>query len=73
MKRSFVLLFCFALALACGKTLFAQNANDAIAARAKKIHFSSLVLDTHIDVTPKLQSDWKFDNVIRPVTLICRE
>ncbi|MDX2032587.1 MAG: dipeptidase [Blastocatellia bacterium] len=37
---------------------FAQT--DAIAEKARKIHFSSLVLDTHIDVTPKLQTDWKF-------------
>ncbi len=61
MKRTFALLVCFAVALFCGKSLFAQNANDVISSRAKKIHFSSLVLDTHIDVTPKLQTDWKFD------------
>ena len=41
-------------------SLVAQK-GDAIDARAKRIHFSSLVLDTHIDVTPKLQTDWKFD------------
>jgi membrane dipeptidase len=34
--------------------------NDVVAARAKKLHFDSLVLDTHIDTTPKLQTDWKF-------------
>jgi membrane dipeptidase len=28
--------------------------------RARKLHFSSIVLDTHIDTTPKLQTDWKF-------------
>ncbi len=33
---------------------------DQIQERARKLHFSSLVLDTHIDVTPKLQTDWKF-------------
>ncbi len=33
---------------------------DAIAKKADKLHFSSIVLDTHIDVTPKLQRDWKF-------------
>lgn len=70
MKRIFVLLPLFVLALLSGKTLLAQNppkaansaadSNDAVVARAKKIHFSSLVLDTHIDVTPKLQGDWKF-------------
>ena len=39
--------------------MFAQT-NDKVAAKAKKIHFSSLVMDTHIDVTPKLQGEWKF-------------
>ncbi len=38
---------------------FAQQSSD-ISERAKKLHFSSLILDTHIDVTPKLQTDWKF-------------
>lgn len=33
---------------------------DSTAERARKIHLSSIVLDTHIDVTPKLQTDWKF-------------
>jgi len=37
-----------------------QASNDAIAARARKLHFSALVLDTHIDVTPKLQTEWRF-------------
>ena len=33
-----------------------------VSERAKKIHFSSLVLDTHIDVTPNLQREgWRFD------------
>src|SRR4029079_1529635 len=34
---------------------------DAMAQKARKIHFSSIVLDTHIDVTPNLQREgWKF-------------
>ncbi|HLG15384.1 MAG TPA: dipeptidase [Blastocatellia bacterium] len=33
---------------------------DAVAQRARKIHFSSIVIDTHIDTTPKLQTNWKF-------------
>ena len=34
---------------------------DAIAKKAEKIHFSSIVIDTHIDVTPRLQREgWKF-------------
>lgn len=37
----------------------AQSTGD-MAVRARKIHFSSLVLDTHIDTTPKLQTSWKF-------------
>lgn len=41
-------------------TLLAQK-SDTLEARAKRIHFSSLILDTHIDVTPRLQTDWKFD------------
>lgn len=71
MKRFFLLTIFFAVSILGGQTLLAQNApkqsnspsssNDAAAARARKIHFSSLVLDTHIDVTPKLQGNWKFD------------
>ncbi|HSB11980.1 MAG TPA: dipeptidase [Blastocatellia bacterium] len=34
--------------------------DDSIAEQARKVHFSSIVLDTHIDVTPKLQTSWKF-------------
>lgn len=38
-----------------------QQQQSAISERARKLHFSSLVLDTHIDVTPKLQRpDWNF-------------
>jgi len=33
---------------------------DSVSAQARKVHFSSIVLDTHIDVTPKLQTTWKF-------------
>jgi membrane dipeptidase len=34
--------------------------DDTVSERARKVHFSSIVLDTHIDVTPKLQTNWKF-------------
>jgi hypothetical protein len=34
--------------------------DDSISEQARKLHFSSIVLDTHIDVTPKLQTSWKF-------------
>ncbi len=43
----------------CAGLLLAQK-DDAIAARANKLHFSSLVFDTHVDTTPKLLTDWKF-------------
>ena len=33
---------------------------DSVSEQARKTHFSSIVLDTHIDVTPKLQTAWKF-------------
>ncbi len=59
MKRiSATVIGCF-LTLISGLSLSAQE-GDAVAKRARKLHFSSLVLDTHIDVTPKLQTDWKF-------------
>lgn len=34
--------------------------DDGVSERARKVHFSSIVLDTHIDVTPKLQTSWRF-------------
>lgn len=59
MKKLFVLVTGALLALLWVDYSSAQQA-DAIAEKARKIHFSSLVLDTHIDVTPKLQTSWKF-------------
>ena len=53
------LLTVFAGFVFCLPAALAQS-SDAISERAKKLHFSSLILDTHIDVTPKLQTDWKF-------------
>lgn len=66
MKRTLALLFCISVFALSANIALAQKpastaaAQNAVAARAKKIHFSSLILDTHIDVTPKLQGDWKF-------------
>ncbi|MBK9317008.1 MAG: dipeptidase [Acidobacteria bacterium] len=59
MKTSTLLLsFIFPVMLT--GALVAQQGDD-VAQRARKLHFSSLVLDTHIDVTPKLQQkDWSF-------------
>ena len=54
----------FAPAIACFLALFSASTpsaqTDTISERARRLHFSSIVLDTHIDVTPKLQTDWKF-------------
>jgi membrane dipeptidase len=54
----------FAIAIAGLLTVSSSNApsaqTDAVSERARRVHFSSIVLDTHIDVTPKLQTDWKF-------------
>lgn len=47
------------LLVLCVSAAVAQQGGD-VGARARKIHFSSIVMDTHIDVTPKLQTDWKF-------------
>ncbi len=47
------------VALLATTVALAQN-DDASARRARQLHFSSIVLDTHIDTTPKLQTDWKF-------------
>src|SRR5262245_48232642 len=58
-KPLFAIFFCLVfIAFSTG----ARSAQEdyAISERARKLHFSSLVLDTHIDVTPKLQTDWKF-------------
>jgi membrane dipeptidase len=49
----------FTVLLLNGLGVTAQQ-KDAIAEKAQKIHFSSIILDTHIDTTPKLQRDWKF-------------
>ncbi len=57
MKSLFTSFVCLFLLATPG---WAQT-DDAIAAKAKKLHFSSIVLDTHIDTTPRLQRDgWKF-------------
>jgi membrane dipeptidase len=58
--RNFAAAFVLLLAFSASAYPQAPTSNDAIALRARKLHFSALVLDTHIDVTPKLQTDWKF-------------
>src|ERR1044071_2158398 len=59
MKRLRLPLIAIVLMLSNSSPLPAQQ-KDSSAERARKIHFSSIVLDTHIDTTPKLQRDWKF-------------
>jgi len=59
MKRLPVIPSVCLLALFCTSSPSAQQEYE-ISERARKLHFSSIVLDTHIDVTPKLQTDWKF-------------
>ncbi|MCI0661429.1 MAG: dipeptidase [Acidobacteria bacterium] len=56
MKNTFLV---FLLVVLCSFSLPTQKPDDATE-RARRIHFSSIVLDTHIDVTPRLQSEWKF-------------
>lgn len=58
MKRLFAIAIAGLFTLTSSPAPSAQT--DAISERARQIHFSSIVLDTHIDVTPKLQTAWKF-------------
>lgn len=58
MKRLSVALISISIFLSSSVSLAQKN--DAISERARKIHFSSIVIDTHIDTTPKLQTEWKF-------------
>ena len=62
MNRPCIILSIFigmSLSISVGTLSSAMNA-DSISEQARKVHFSSIVLDTHIDVTPKLQTAWKF-------------
>lgn len=60
MKRIHTLMLCLTLLALAALPTQAQQP-DKIAEKAKKIHFSSIVIDTHIDTTPRLQREgWKF-------------
>ncbi|HET9530391.1 MAG TPA: dipeptidase [Blastocatellia bacterium] len=59
MKRLCTALIACLVLSGLGASSHAQK-GDQLAERARKIHFSSIVLDTHIDTTPRLQTDWKF-------------
>ncbi len=50
----------FSIAAFLGTTLALAQMGDAPSRKAHQLHFSSIVLDTHVDTTPKLQTDWKF-------------
>src|SRR5262245_26096910 len=58
MKRFVMLLALLSFVTALDSAKPQQS--EAVSERARKIHFSSIVLDTHIDTTPKLQTSWKF-------------
>jgi membrane dipeptidase len=61
MKRScFIVSIAIVVSLLMG-SFSSATSGDSISERARKVHFSSIVLDTHIDVTPKLQTSWKFN------------
>ena len=55
MRRIFA-LFCVAVCATTGVLLVRGSAADAIADRAHKLHFSSIVLDTHDDTTQRFFS-----------------
>src|SRR5262249_29569820 len=60
MKKKMKMIIYAGSLLWAGAFLAAQKA-DATAERAHRLHFSSIVIDTHIDTTPKLQEpNWKF-------------
>ena len=61
MKRAYVCSsFVFVALVIPAISLSKAETPDSIEEQARKVHFSSIVLDTHIDVTPKLQTSWKF-------------
>jgi len=60
MKKAVALSTLLGLLAIAGPRLVGQKP-DAVGERARKLHFSAIVADTHIDTTPKLQrAGWKF-------------
>ncbi len=60
MKRS-LSTTCWLVPFVLGGTLLFGQGNDATAQRARKLHFGSFVIDTHVDTTMKLQQPgWNF-------------
>lgn len=59
MKRNTITLIL--ILICCGGSLLKAQSSNSLSARANRLHFSSIVLDTHVDVTPNLQKEgWKF-------------
>src|ERR1700675_2861456 len=54
--RRILALFCVLVCATAGGLLVRGSAADAVADRAKKLHFSSIILDTHDDTTQRLFS-----------------
>jgi membrane dipeptidase len=53
-SRRFAACLCFCAVLLAGSRLSAPASADDVAERARKLHFSSIVLDTHDDTTQRL-------------------
>lgn len=59
MKRSQAMLSCLFSLL--GAVLLCAQSDDSIAQRARKLHFDSIVIDTHVDTTSRFQRrGWNF-------------
>lgn len=54
-----ITLFVCLIALLAAAAIAAQK-EDGIARKARQLHLSSIVLDTHVDTTSKLLNEWKF-------------
>ncbi len=50
----------FSLVTLLATTVALAQKDDGSSRRARQLHFSSIVLDTHVDTTPKLQTSWNF-------------
>src|SRR5262249_33428733 len=61
MKRAYVCSsFVFVALVIPAISLSKAETPDSIEEQARKVHFSSILLEHHIDGTPNLQTSWKF-------------
>lgn len=60
--RPLILVLHLSLALAASAWSQPGSPTDRIAERARRLHTSALVLDTHVDVPNLLRPDWKFSD-----------